>query len=333
MIHAVSTLKRVLLMALVALVYFSVNVANAQIMPLAKASQLVLPANEFTIDFVWKGDTLNTVWEPNAALLIPVKLAGCPKQFYMQFDTGAPQSMLYTSVVNDIKAKYPKSLTLPDSATKLTNQTITIGGNSILAKEILLKNHTSNPVNWKNKKSTDIIGTIGMDFIDSKTIVFNYPAKKLIIGSNVPQNLNSKITLTKFMLVGNSILLPVVIQQNRVMLYFDTGSSAYELLTNKATCLALSTPDAKPVTHQVRSWNTTRTANIYPTKDSVTVANYKLPIKRATYMDGVSNSQVEQMMKMGMAGMTGNKLFINSILVIDTKNKQFGLIPNAAVNQ
>jgi hypothetical protein len=32
------------------------------------------------------------------------------------------------------------------------------------------------------------------------------------------------------------------------------------------------------------------------------------------------------MMQMGIGGMTGNKLFLNYTLVLDTKNKKFGLM-------
>lgn len=296
-------------------------------MPSATPGKLVLPADDLNIDFVWQGDTLNGQWEPHAALLIPVKLPGCPKVFYMQFDTGARLSLLYTEKVNDIRAKYPKCLG-PDSASRVLNQQFSIANKSILAKEIVLRTQSGKGINWKNKKAVEVIGTLGMDLIENKVLVMNYPAKKLIIANAIPAGLNSRLKLTNFMLIGNSILLPVELQQKKVMLYFDSGSSAYELLTNKATCLALSTPDAKPVTQQVRSMDKMLTAVIYPTRNSMTIASQKLPIKRATYMEGVSNSQVEQMMKMGMGGMTGNQLFINSILVIDTKAKQFGILTN-----
>lgn len=327
MIHQIHKFRQLLLVALISVSCFGITPAFAQVMPSATASKLLLPAEDLNIDFVWQGDTLNTQWEPHAGLLIPVKLPGCPKIFYMQFDTGARLSLMYTEMMDDIRAKYPNSVA-KDSSSKLLDQQFSIAGKNILAKELVLRKRSGKGINWKNKKGIEVIGTLGMDLIENKTIVLNYPRQKITIANQVPADLNAKLTLTKFMLMSNSILLPVVIQQKKVMAYFDSGSSAYELLTNKATCLALSTPNAKPVTQQVRSMDNTLTAVIYPTKDSITIASQKLPIKRATYMEGVSNSQVEQMMKLGMGGMTGNQLFINSILVIDTKGKQFGIIPS-----
>jgi hypothetical protein len=325
MIHQTHKFRQLLLTALTIVFCLSVTPGFTQVIPPAAASKLVVPVNDLTIDFVWQGDTLNTQWEPHAALLIPVKLPGCPKVFYLQFDTGARLSLLYTEKVNDIRARYPKSLGR-DSAANILNQQFMVANESVLAKQIGLRTQSGKGINWKNKKGIEVIGTLGVDVIENKVLVMDYPGKKLIIANQIPAYLNARMTPAKFMFISNSILLPVVIKEKRVMLYFDSGSSAYELLTNKATALALSTPNSEPVTQQVRSMDKMLTAIIYPTKDSITIASQKLPIKRATYIEGVSNSQVEQMMKMGMGGMTGNQLFINSILVIDTKNKQFGIL-------
>lgn len=309
-------------------VIFGLNLTAifAQTAPAATANQLELPVNDYKINFVWNADTLNAVWEPYAALLIPVKLPGCPKTFYMQFDLGARQSMLYTEKVSAIREKYPKSIAGGDSTLKLLNQPLIIGSQKIMAKSIALKKFSNKVINWKGKKSVDVIGTAGMDFIDNKTIVFDYPGRTLTIANSIPAELSTNLTLTKFMLVNKSILLPATILGKRTMLYFDTGSSAFELLTDKATSLALAVPNTPPVQYRSKSWDAVLITNTYTTNDSLSIAGKKLPIKKATYIDGASNSQVEQMMKLGMGGMTGNKLFISNILVIDTRNAQFGII-------
>lgn len=109
------------------------------------------------------------------------------------------------------------------------------------------------------------------------------------------------------------------------MLYFDTGSSMYPLLTDKNTAEALALPNTPVLQSKVRSWDTFRTANSLATSASIEIAGVQVPVRFSTYMEGVSDSQVAQMMKMGIGGMTGNKLFVGHILVIDTVNKKFGL--------
>ena len=64
------------------------------------------------------------------------------------------------------------------------------------------------------------------------------------------------------------------------------------------------------------------------TGDSITIAFNKIPINKATYIEGASDAQVKQMMKMGIGGMTGNKLFLRSLLFLDLRNKKFSVVPD-----
>jgi hypothetical protein len=52
----------------------------------------------------------------------------------------------------------------------------------------------------------------------------------------------------------------------------------------------------------------------------------RMPIRHVTYIEGASDVQINQMMKMGIGGMTGNRLFISSVLLLDTKNRRFGIL-------
>jgi hypothetical protein len=128
------------------------------------------------------------------------------------------------------------------------------------------------------------------------------------------------------MYIRRTVLLPSEINGKKTVLYFDTGSSAYPLLTDKQTAESLARPGTGSTQNPVRSWNRTLTATTFETNDSISIASKKIPIKKVTYMQGASDTQIAQMMKMGIGGMTGNKLFIGSILVLDTKNKKFGFI-------
>ncbi len=258
-------------------------------------AQINLPRQDQQIKFTWLSDTVNHKQEPYSALLIPVKLPGCPKTFFMQFDLGAPHSMLYSQQLKDIINKYPKSDTTTFS----------------IAKEIA--------------KKAEIIGTIGEDMIDGKTLVIDYPKRKLSIVTNLPEKLIQK-PLSSFMLMKGSILLPAILNNKQTILFFDTGSSAFELLTSKETANKLATPNTATESYPVKSWGKTLTANTTTTADSLGMASQKLPIKKVTYIEGASDSQVQQMLKLGIGGMIGNKLFIKNILIIDTKTKKFGIL-------
>jgi hypothetical protein len=300
--------------------------AICQSIPALPPNHLSVPSGSYKIPFTWVGDTVNGVWQPHTALLIPVKIKNCPKQFYMQFDLGSPYSLFYGNKLAAIRTRYPKALPPFDSSGKLINFAFSVGKMPVAAKQIVVKQFDRSSINWKQKASPEIIGTIGSDLIDAKVFVIDYPGRQLVIADEIPAELRSKLNLTDFIYARRSIILPATLHGKKTMLYFDTGSSMYPLLTDKKTAEAIALPNAPLLQSKVRSWDTFRTANSLATSASIEIANVQVPVRFSTYMEGVSDSQVGQMMKMGIGGMTGNALFLDYILVIDTGKKKFGLV-------
>lgn len=298
---------------------FNFHFSRAQELP---ASQLVVPDKAFTIPFTWKGDSVNGQWDEHAAMLIPVKFINCPYTFYMQFDLGSPYSLFYTNKMATISARYPKAIQATDTATKLSGFQFSTGGMKILAKEIVMRSLGNAAVNWE-PKGLEIIGTLGVDLIDDRQVLIDYPGKRIIINYRSKH----KPELADLYYSGRRILFPSSIRGKQSILYFDTGSSAFELLTNKEMVLSLASPGAVPVKYNVSSWGRTLEATSIVTGDSITIAFSKIPINKATYIEGASDAQVKQMMKMGIGGMTGNKLFLRSLLFLDLRNKKFAVVP------
>lgn len=283
-------------------------------MPALPPNQLVLPETDQTIPFTWKGDSANGRQEPYAALLIPVTLPGYSKQLYMQFDLGSPYSMFYLNKVRAV-------VQVQDTSTRLTNFGFNVGSMPVLAKEMALKRFDTAGLDPRNP--TEIIGTLGSDLIEGRVLTIDYPRRLMVLGMQWPENMN--IPTADLIFARRSILLPATIRGKKTMLYFDTGSSAFELLTDKQTSLQMAAPGAVPASYPVRSWEKMLTANTLLTNDSIDIAQQKIPIRAVTYMEGVTEQQMNQMMKLGIGGMTGNKLFLHYVLVIDTRNKKFGL--------
>lgn len=296
---------------------------KAQSVPSIPANKLVLPEKSFKVKFQWQGDSLNAQWEPHAALLLPVKFPFCPEQFYMQFDLGSPYSLFYRSEIEKIRSKYPTAIPPVDADTVIRNCTFKVGGMPVTAGEITVKQINSLQ---KNGKAAKIIGTIGADFIDGRVIMIDYPGRSIYNGIATPPHVRLPQSLTDFYYAGRSVLLPAVIEGKRTMLYFDTGSSSFELITDKKTAESLAAANAVPAQYPVTSWNRILTANVIAATGSVVIASQTIKLNKVTYMEGASSTQIDQMMKMGIGGMTGNKLFINHKLLLDTKNKKFGVI-------
>lgn len=296
---------------------------RAQQMPPLSPNALTLPAKGYTIPFVWQGDSTAAGWEPHAAMLLPVKLPHCPKTFYMQFDLGSASTLFYTAKVKAIRERYPQSL----PADTAQGFSFTAGKMPVAVKTILQRPNGSGVIHWKDKASIDIIGTIGADFLDGRVLVIDYPAQKIYNGEALPAALAKKeLNPTPFYFNQRSVLLPAVLHGKKTLLFFDTGSSAYSLLTDSATCASLASPNTAERTYPVKAFYGEWTAHTVQTADSISIGSQFLPLGQATYMGGVGAQQVAQMKRLGIGGMTGNRLFLQQVLVLDGKGKKFGIV-------
>lgn len=302
------------------------NTAVCQPVTGLAGNEFVLPGKTCVIPFVWQGDTMHSKWEAHTAMLILVKIKHCPGEFYLQFDLGAPYSLLYKNKLEAIQKKYPQTFSTNNPDSMLKNFYFSAGNKQFQVKNIIIKQFDTSGIDWSNKNNIEIIGTIGADLIDHKVLAINYPKRRLIVSETVPDKWVRGVSLTDFIYTGRRIILPAKILDKETKLYFDTGSSMFSLLADKTTCLQLAAPGAVSLQSEVKSWGSSLTAHSIPTDESIELAGRKIPLHYATYIEGVSSSQVEYMAKLGIGGMTGNKLFINTILLIDTGNKKFGLI-------
>ncbi|SKC00133.1 hypothetical protein SAMN05660226_04197 [Parapedobacter luteus] len=246
----------------------------------------------------------------------------------MQFDTGAPYSLIYKNKLNAIQLKYPSSIPSNEIGGKLENFSFKADQTPIVVKEIEVKQFDDSAIDWKDENRIEIIGTIGTDLIDGKVAIIDYVNKKLTVSQSIPERLMENISLSDFIYSNRHILLPAKVNGKETVLYFDTGSSMFELLTDRETSKQLAIPNEKPIQYKVNSWGNFLIANTLASNSSIEIANISIPIGASTFFEGVSNAQIEQMSKMGIGGMTGNKLFLNYILVLDTKHHKFGLLPS-----
>lgn len=287
-------------------------------------TRLILADASKEIPFVWRGDSMFARWEPHAYLMIPVKLTGCPRTFYMQFDTGSPYLMLYKNTMEKIAAKYPAVMQQTPAADTLAHFEFAMGPVQVNAEHLPLKAFGDGNINWDNMNAPITIGTIGTDLLNNSNMLINYPAQTIRIGIELPEE--KAVASSPLVYMFGRILFPVQIKGKQTMLFFDTGSSAFGLLTDKPTAESLSLPGMAPVVHHVNSWGKQLSVFTLPSADSVAAASKNLPLRQVSYVEaGINSTQAEQMRRMGVGGVTGNALFTRSVLFVDTKKKLFAV--------
>jgi len=135
-----------------------------------------------------------------AALLLPVKLEGIPKTFYVQFDTGAPSSRFYKNTILTIHEKYPNQIAV-DSTAKRISQSFQLGEMRVHSDQMRIDDGGVKEIDWNDTTSIIKIGTLGADIIDKKITLIDFKNHYCYFGEKVP-DLQQEIQFHK--LVGKT---------------------------------------------------------------------------------------------------------------------------------
>lgn len=195
-----------------------------------------------------------------------------------------------------------------------------------MAKEIAAEQFDSSGINWADTSNAEIIGTVGTDLFEGKVLVIDYRKNNLFVGDKIPDALSARTKLADFKFKNRRVLLPAMVDGKETDIFFDSGTSAFELMTDKKTWEHLAKKGATVSRYAVNSWNNQLMVNTIQTDYTITFNSAEIPLRHVTYVEGTSFLQRLLMQFGGVGGLTGNKLFVGKIVILDTKNKKFGFV-------
>ncbi|RSK37578.1 hypothetical protein [Hymenobacter metallilatus] len=291
------------------------------------------PANQLTITglpaatpFTWLGDTAVTPARPHAVLLVPVRLAGCPRTCYLQFDTGAPYTLFYANPLAALRAAYPatQNALLPQHDT-LRAVRFGLGNAQVaVAKAPVLRYGAATlPA---DSTAPFIIGSLGADVLVKQALAIDFPRQRFSLYSRLPDSLTQRAQFTRLSFDNRRVLVQATVQQDQQNYLFDSGSSAFSLLTNQAKWQQLATPAATPSVSGVNSWGKTLRAHTVASAATLRIGTQALPLRSVTYIENVSFWQRVLMQISGMGGMLGNEAFTRHTVLLDTQGGRFGVV-------
>lgn len=277
------------------------------------------------VPFEWVAHKQGDLTLPHAAMLVPVTIGGCHK-FMMQFDLGATSSVLYRKKMDDLGQRCATPPMIDrDGQRYALNMDIGIGDAIVYAAEIKQRNTGGAGIDWSQPDKRETIGTLGADLIDGKLVVIDYPAKKLIIADALPSEYSQPARWGTFTFEDRRVFLNARIDGKDTRLWFDTGTSAFELLTNSGTWEALAASGATPQVLTMNSWGRPMTLQRVKSDKQIEVAGVTLPVGHVTRVEGASFMQNLLGRVINMGGMTGNALFVEKVVVLDVKNGKVGI--------
>lgn len=251
-----------------------------------QANSFNQPSGEVKIKWLKQGQL------EKAAMLLPVHLEGDTAQYFMQLDVGAYHTVFYKNS--------PRSKRLHI-------------GTSVARLDTLRKVEEVEYI-----PAHGIIGTIGLDLIEKTSITLDFQRDVVLFGEDL-----SAQNAAPFYYMHHKILFPVTLDGAQKMVCYDSGTSAFDFVTDQSTWDAIRDPDADALSFPVNSWGREVTVHLTKAKQSMMIGGATLTIDQVAYVEGVAEENAQQMINTGMQGMIGNTIFEGAILCMDFRSQQF----------
>jgi hypothetical protein len=280
-------------------------------------------------DFTWTNQTINGKYYEKTAMLIPSKIEGIENDLTFQFDLGSRKTMLYENSLSSLyfqnknlsnrveNFKFPLNFSKKRKLYK--DLTITFGDYKIFNESSFVFGDygTTYSVEKVNRKGSIHIGTIGTDVFKGKVLIIDYPNKKFAICNEVPEKFKGTLVGIELDKNGKPIL-PLIINSKRYRILFDNGSSLFPLIASTKNIHKFS---KNPILDsiEISSWGEKHIVDSRMITDTFELAGKKF--SNVKIYENHSGLGIDRKTD----GMAGNFLFWNNTVIIDFKNKKFGV--------
>ncbi len=277
--------------------------------------------------FDWGGNTLSGKYYDKAYMQIPCKLEGLPNIFTFQFDLGADMTGVYE---NSFSSFYLFNQNLGNKIERLKSPIQFWNKNKVFRNyKISFGSYTAtNEVGFIYRNygeqfanptlvDTFHLGTIGADLFKDKILIIDYPNKRFAICDTIPKEFGINLVDIEVDKSGG-VVLPMKFHQQLYRIRFDNGSSLFPIITEVKNISKFSTlPDTDTI--QISTWGKMHNVTGKIIKDSFELAGQTFSnVKVYANHSGLGIDKHTD-------GMTGNALFWNKTIIVDFKNKKFGV--------
>ncbi len=292
------------------------------------------------IPFEWtevvKGkDTLK-----HASMQLKASINDYDDQFVFQFDLGAGTSSIYEVNFKTIfqdSSQYPFKINKKDS-TKWNNIISTYKIEDMVVKMNSFQSDTLKPLllrlfgDKESAKNENKLGTLGIDIVKDKYLFIDYKRQNISILDSLPRTLEKEIDFIDFVDTPlPHIIINILVDEKEHLALFDTGSSAWTIASSKSKFNELLGNSDKVLDSiVVSSWGKRDVTYKSPVNKKVSIGKKEFENFDGYFIkDDPRTKQFEE--KFNLEFLIGNTLFLEDILVLDLKNKKFGIAKSTFV--
>ena len=289
-----------------------------------RPNHLTVTLDTTAIHFDWAEGRYGDYVEPHAAILIPVKMEDMPHNFCLQFDTGTPHTVIYKQALTSLKKNGLDIQEIMEEDQAFIEQLhFSLGGIPISMSKIKILADYGTPFGLDDTLSRIKLGTLGADFLDNRITLIDFKHQFIQIYAKRPDWMSTLTHFQSFDFTGRRFMLPARIDGKERTLFYDSGSSAFGLITSKKRYNRHTHPDSAEISYNSNRWGDPVYIHHKPTDKTLEIGGTQLPLTRISYVNMYANYQhfITPFTRIG--GWLGNKPFTDSRLILDTQREEF----------
>ncbi|MFK7953153.1 MAG: hypothetical protein AB8B73_09920 [Ekhidna sp.] len=294
-----------------------------------RSNRLTYTSEPKPIRFNWANDSIGNIFETQVAMIVPVKLEGLSHKLHMQFDTGSPYSFIYE---NDLKSLRKVGIHFKEiikgNTKYIESIELILGGNKVGVSMIMVLKNYGNNFNRNDTLSELNIGTIGSDFMLDRVTEIDFRKQTLQFHNERTEWMRNLSSFQPFDFKGRRLMLPTTINGDNIELFYDSGCSAFGLITTKNRFDNYTDKDSETIAYDANSWGSDIPIIHKTTNTKMIIGSANLSLKRVSYIDMYASTQRLATPFTRIGGWLGNQPLNQSVLILDTQKEEFVVIEN-----
>lgn len=267
------------------------------------------------------------------ALYIRGQLDRVSQPFNLQFDTGSNVSVLKGNTLESLKKRQASQYAfLPDLSDK------TKEGFQAVSLKMLPEGPTLNKVWIDNKYGETIeaipsvsqraieVGSWGADVCESRILIMDFAKQQIALLDVLPQQVKEQIDFVNIEIKHSRPHVPIFINGKKYLFLYDSGASLFPIMTVKKHWDVINPVAITDTIKRVSTWG--KYSDVYGAsiQSEVRLGSTVLKPKVIYYHPDPYKHHGPVFDEAGVIGSIGNSYFFDRVIVIDFKNKQFGLV-------
>ncbi len=271
---------------------------------------------------IWKSDYLGDQLIEKIAFYIPIRMEGIEEKLYMQFDSGTQKTLLYGKTLNQLEksTRFQENIQEKNGRRFASSVQLQMADNRFEASEIRIASTLGEDT---LDTSFIVIGTMGFDAFVDRTLILDFKNDQLAITDQASSDLEFNLEKIRGASVNKfPLLIPAKIGTKKTKLFYDTGSSMFSIITSNKRLKKVNKHQTDTLCC-ISNWG--RQLPVHKKLLDKEIQIGKQVFSHASIYGCEVLDMVNYVPSWYLYGMTGNRLFDQTIVVIDTKNNSFSL--------